>query len=76
MSNDQQRGDRREEQYEEQRDEANIGDVSSDGGSTAQEERRTCVHDRFPFLEADHSEERAVEISNWALEQHIQDYSD
>ena len=45
MSNDQQRGDRREEQYEEQRDEANIGDVSSDGGSTAQEERRTCVHD-------------------------------
>ena len=34
------------------------------------------MYDRFPFLEADYSEERAVEISNWALEQHIQDYSD
>ena len=33
-------------------------------------------YDRFPFLEADYSEERAVEISNKALEQHIQDYSD
>ena len=76
MSNDQQRGDQREEQYEEQRDEANIRDVSSDDGSTTQEERRTCVCIRFPFLEADYSEERAVELSNWALEKHIQDYSD
>ena len=52
MSNDQQRGDQREEQYEEQRDEANTRDVSSDDWSTTQEERRTCVYDRFPFLEA------------------------
>ena len=76
MSNDQQREEQQEEQYEEQHEEANVRGVSSDDGSTAEEERRTCLYDRFPFLEADYSEERATEISNWALEKHIQDYSD
>ena len=75
-SNDQQHVYQRKEQYEGQREEASIRDVSSDDGSTTEEERRTCSYDRFPFLEADYSGERAVEVSNWALGHHTQAYSD
>ena len=75
MSNDLQHVNKQKEQYEEKREEASVRDVSSDHGSTT-EEQRTCLYDRFPFLGADYSGERAVEVSNWALGHHIQDYSD
>ena len=60
MSNDQQRGDQREDQ----REKASTRNVSSDDSNTTKQERRTCLYDRLPFLEADDSEERTVEISN------------
>ena len=71
MSNDQRRVDQQKEEYEEQREETSTRDVSSYDVillSTTEEGWRNSLHDRFPFLEADYSEARAVKISSWALQ--------
>ena len=53
-------------------------EISSDDKSTTtrDQERRTCLYDRFSFLEERYTEEAAAEIANWSIKQGIEKYPD
>ena len=58
-------------------DEEVFTDISLDGSTaTRDQECRTCLYDRFPFIEEEYTEERAAEIANWAIKQDIQGFPD